>query len=236
MATPRLCSIEGCGKPVHQQGFCNSHYLRFYRYGDPLKGGPPRTRQSPICRIYGCGKRSSGRSLCAAHLWRLRKFGDALGGGIRTGDPMRFVERAVAYTGNDCLLWPYATSTSGYGRININRRNRSVTNIVCERVHGPQPSPYHEVAHGCGKGHTGCITPSHLRWATRAENVSDAIQHGTWARGAKLPQTKLAETDIPVIRVLLRQGATQQSLADRFGVSVSAISQIKRRKAWTWVP
>jgi hypothetical protein len=234
MAKTRLCSIEGCGKPVNQNGYCNSHYLRWYRHGDPLKGGKPRVRQSPICRIEGCGKRSQSYSLCPAHYWRLRTFGDPQGGGLRAGDPMRFVLHAARYTGPDCLLWPYATS-SGYGVIRQGGRNRRATHLVCERAHGPSPSKEHVVAHSCGNGHLGCVTPHHLRWATQLENVADSIGHGTWAKGERLPQTKLRETDIPIVRALLRDGRTQASIADQFGVSISCINQIKRNKAWRWV-
>lgn len=36
-----MCSIEGCGRPVRQRGWCNRHYLRWQRHGDPLAGRPP---------------------------------------------------------------------------------------------------------------------------------------------------------------------------------------------------
>jgi hypothetical protein len=41
MASRRICSIEGCGKPVVGFGYCNLHYRRLKRHGDPLKGGTP---------------------------------------------------------------------------------------------------------------------------------------------------------------------------------------------------
>lgn len=36
MAKSRLCSIEGCGKRHFGRGFCNAHYSRLRKYGDPL--------------------------------------------------------------------------------------------------------------------------------------------------------------------------------------------------------
>ena len=39
MAVPKLCSIPGCGKPSIAHGWCNGHYKRFKRHGDPLGGG-----------------------------------------------------------------------------------------------------------------------------------------------------------------------------------------------------
>ncbi len=37
MAELKVCSIEGCGKPVSKRGYCNAHFLRWKRHGDPLK-------------------------------------------------------------------------------------------------------------------------------------------------------------------------------------------------------
>lgn len=38
----RMCSVEGCIKPVDCRGFCSSHYWRWKRHGDPLGGGTPK--------------------------------------------------------------------------------------------------------------------------------------------------------------------------------------------------
>ncbi len=37
----RQCTIASCGKPRHGLTFCNAHYRRWSRYGDPLGGRPP---------------------------------------------------------------------------------------------------------------------------------------------------------------------------------------------------
>jgi hypothetical protein len=34
----RICSVEGCGKPVFGHGWCNAHYSRWRRHGDPSCG------------------------------------------------------------------------------------------------------------------------------------------------------------------------------------------------------
>lgn len=36
MATNRICEIPGCGKPHLAQGYCNKHYHRWRKRGDPL--------------------------------------------------------------------------------------------------------------------------------------------------------------------------------------------------------
>ena len=40
----RTCSIPGCSNPARSRGWCNVHVSRWRRHGDPLAGGPARTR------------------------------------------------------------------------------------------------------------------------------------------------------------------------------------------------
>lgn len=43
MAKTRVCTIDGCCKPVVARGWCDSHYRRWKRNGSPIGGGtPPR--------------------------------------------------------------------------------------------------------------------------------------------------------------------------------------------------
>lgn len=103
------------------------------------------------------------------------------------GEPERFYREVVlAWTSDECLLWPYAKVSTGYGQMAIEpgRRGKSgkrvlVSRRACEDTNGPPPSAYHDAAHSCGKGHLGCCNPKHLHWATRLENVAEAIAHGT---------------------------------------------------------
>lgn len=36
MTSNMICSIEGCEKPSSKRGYCNAHYIRFRRHGNPL--------------------------------------------------------------------------------------------------------------------------------------------------------------------------------------------------------
>lgn len=41
--TRPICSIPDCGKPIkNYRGWCQGHYLRWHRHGDPLAGGTPQ--------------------------------------------------------------------------------------------------------------------------------------------------------------------------------------------------
>ncbi|MBX3579951.1 MAG: hypothetical protein KF723_22335 [Rhizobiaceae bacterium] len=139
----------------------------------------------------------------------------------------------LMYDGNDCLAWPFSTR-DGYAVMRWDGKSVSVCRLVCEKVYGPPPTPDHEAAHLCGKGHLGCVAKRHLVWKTDAENEADKLVHGTSNRGERHGMAKLLAADVLAIREL--QGtATQREIARRFGVSQRTISLIHRRERWTWL-
>lgn len=177
------CSVSGCEAAQATLGFCRSHYRRFKRHGDPLAGGASRSRNTDICTVEGCEKPARTKSLCSAHYRRLWRHGDPTAGRTEVGEPERYIrEVALTHGGGDCLIWPYSRKTDGAAQINLGGRSVIVARMVCEEVNGPPPTPAHQAAHSCGKGHLGCITPQHLRWATQVENEADKLIHGTHNR------------------------------------------------------
>lgn len=72
MATHRICGVEECGKQHLARGYCNTHYLRSKKYGDPLAGPTfmgaavqyyekvVRTHCSEECLIWPYSKGSDG--------------------------------------------------------------------------------------------------------------------------------------------------------------------------------
>src|SRR5688500_18875466 len=114
-----------------------------------------------ICSISSCGKPIVNlRGWCPGHYQRWRKHGSPhVGGPTRTanGAPLAFLQSALDYEGTDCLPWPYTNNGKGAGTIWMDGGNKLVSRIVCAHAHGPAPSPAHEAAHSCGKGHESCV-------------------------------------------------------------------------------
>jgi hypothetical protein len=188
--------------------------------------------KSRICSIPDCGKRVEAHGWCVAHYNRWYRHGSPLGGGISKGEALRYFREVVlTYDGTDCLTWPYDCSTSGYGRLHYNGKQKNVSRLVCEEIEGEPPTECHEAAHSCGNGHLGCVAKRHLSWKTPAENSSDKFEHGTNPAGEKNGGAKLSKKDVAEIRRLLGS-MKQQDIADRFCVSSSLVSQIKSGKLW----
>jgi hypothetical protein len=234
MATLRLCSIPNCGKPARRRGLCSAHHSRFLRHGDPLGGGRSHVYGFIKCSVDSCEKRSSCQGMCGAHYQRWLRHGDATGGGTKWGAPIEWLRRHTDYNKDECLTWPFAREQNGYAAIRYRSKNERAHRLMCILVHGDPPSPKHEAAHSCGNGHLGCVAPSHLRWDTRSGNFADKLIHGTHNRGDRCPVAKLRETEVRVIRELLKT-ERPSVIAARFGVAPATIYSIGRRKSWAWM-
>jgi hypothetical protein len=188
-----------------------------------------------LCSIPGCGKPYDSKGYCNAHYKRLRKHGDPLGGGTSKGALMRFIhEVALRHAGGECLAWPYAKKDDGYGTVYVDGKTAIVSRYVCELVNGPPPTPYHEAAHSCGKGHESCIAPGHLEWKTQAQNQADKLIHGTIRRGERCGTAKLTEPEAREI-ISMKGVEPQSSLAKRFGVARSTVAEIHCGENWAWL-
>lgn len=61
MAARRVCSIDGCGKRHFGRGFCNAHYTRWKKYGDPSEGKPtPASPGVPLNWLWDLLSREPG--------------------------------------------------------------------------------------------------------------------------------------------------------------------------------
>jgi hypothetical protein len=72
------CSIEGCEKKTHIRGWCQAHYCRWKRHGDPLAGGTPHLNNVSLeMRFWSKVDKSSGPDGC--WLWTAGGYGNGYG-------------------------------------------------------------------------------------------------------------------------------------------------------------
>ena len=72
-----ICSVEGCDKKVKAKGYCNNHYARFKRNGDPVKEMRPKIDQSKPCSWCGEEKKIVANGMCNNCYHRKWKKGTA---------------------------------------------------------------------------------------------------------------------------------------------------------------
>lgn len=187
------------------------------------------------CSVLGCDLPTFARGWCQGHWGRWRRHGDPTAGRTPNGEQAEWLHKHSETQSASCLCWPYSRNDAGYAVIYSDGRNCSASNIMCRMAHGEPPTPEHEAAHSCGKGHQGCINPNHLRWATKAENEADKREHGTLNCGERNGAAKLTAEQVIVIRRLLDMGVPRSKIAEDFSVTQSNISAIARRKSWAHI-
>ena len=52
MASFRICSIPDCDKPEYELGYCNTHYQKWKRHGDPLSNQPAPTPRGVVQHFF----------------------------------------------------------------------------------------------------------------------------------------------------------------------------------------
>lgn len=117
-----LCAVEGCDREAVARIWCNSHWSRWRRTGDP---GPPfRPRNPDFCCIVDCGRPCACRGMCELHYrrWRLH------------GDP--FHERVYG-KGEDSTYWGGDDITYISAHFRVRRTKGPATNYACVQCEGP---------------------------------------------------------------------------------------------------
>lgn len=163
---PGSCSIEDCGKPVVSRKLCSKHYMRWRKFGDPLK--PVRSYQKRPAHCQAdedppCPGTVVSRGLCSKHYTRFRKYGDAsvvmTQGNMEVDPKVRFRSKYRVDPDTGCWMWTAAANGHGWATISINGKATMAHRYSYEAFRGPIPEGY-SVKRVCGQGR--CVNPDHL--------------------------------------------------------------------------
>lgn len=137
-------------------------------------------------------------------------------------DRLRFWAKVrVQDSDNVCWLWAGSRTSNGrYGQFmwaSVYGRMRPVGahRAAWELTHGPIPAGYH-IIHSCDT--PLCVNVKHLTVGTAIDNMQDASKKGR----LNVPhhrRRRFTDEQVAEMRALCREGRTQQSVADQFGVS-----------------
>lgn len=88
--TERICSVEDCERGIIARGWCEMHYRRWKKHGDPTF---ERQKEKLICSIDGCEKPFLARGWCRNHYYRWYKHGDPMRVDAGGRNPLGFDHR-----------------------------------------------------------------------------------------------------------------------------------------------
>ena len=83
-----------------------------------------------------------------------------------------FLKSLLGTTSQECIDFPFAISSNGYGDMIMNGIRESAHRCMCRLAHGEPPKDKPYALHNC-KNNKKCINPNHLRWGTQLENTHE---------------------------------------------------------------
>ena len=131
----------------------------------------------------------------------------------------------IIKTDNGCWLWNGYKNKDGYGRFFYNHKHYMAHRIAWE-IAGNIIPENHIIRHKC---RNKCVNPEHLETGTNWDNSQDKKRDGTEydKSGENNPNCKLSAEQIQQLKLeyqnrkLSPTKITQQTLADKFGISKS---------------
>lgn len=146
-----------------------------------------------------------------------------------------FWHHCVPITGEECWEWNGAFFKSGYGSLSYHSKSHLAHRVSYEIHKGPIPEGMH-ILHSCDN--RKCTNPAHLRVGTQADNVDDMISRGRNRppQDRQAGRAKISDADAIQIRKLCSDGLAFKEIADRYGLSKSAIKKIHYRETWKHIP
>lgn len=144
------------------------------------------------------------------------------------------IAKGVAFSVKEKILKSSLRNCDGYLGVNLRRygvvnRPQLIHRLVAEAFLGPCPDGM-ECAHLDGNRQNPRL--ENLAWKTHKANEDDKERHGTRSRGVHRPLAKLSDD---AVKVIIADTRANKHIAAEYGVDVSLISRVKRRKLWKHV-
>ena len=189
------------------------------------------------CNIEGCKRVLTTNTLICSSCSGRRKLGKPYPMPNKVIKPLeeRFWLK-VKIIDNGCWEWVGALTGAGYGAIE-DKGKYWLTHRLSWEIHNHKSIPDGmSICHQCDN--PACVNPSHLFLATHSENMKDKAKKGR-SKGAHLgdehPFSKLDEQQVKEIKTLLASKVKQRLISKTYGISPSAVSDIKFNRTWSHV-
>lgn len=139
----------------------------------------------------------------------------------------RFWEKVKIAGPNDCWLWMAGTQRNGYGNVVFDNKFRSVAHRAAWLLtYGSLPKNKN-ILHKCDV--RNCVNPRHLWVGTQKDNMRDMVAKG---RSSPEKRSHLTVEDVKKIRLARKKGELPASIAKKYRLNVTHVSQIISGHRW----
>lgn len=204
-----VCSVEGCERAVHSRGWCQKHYAKWDKYGNPTAGVERDERNRNTgqeCRIGDCGNPAITRGWCQKHYNRFRKHGDP----EMVKVPKHDGQEACQFEGCNSVQKARGFCPGHYSvvRSSADYEHMLPEEARAERCLAPE-----------------CQNPQYIGGICHTHNAHWRRKGEAWAREGDvvLPDPPTVGGRITLERI--RQGLTLRDLAERVGLSHQSVKQ-----------
>jgi hypothetical protein len=127
-----------------------------------------------------------------------------------------------------CWLWLGSVTDQGFGRFKAGNKTYMATRFAWQEMGRPDPGTF-TVSTRCGNR----LCVRHLRSRTRAAIMVSVSRAKGWPSGERSHLARTTTKTVLQLRKLYAKGdLTQAMLAERFGLSLSNVKGILRRRSW----
>ena len=149
-------------------------------------------------------------------------------GTLKVSEIERFSNFCFPITESGCWIWMGGLGSSGYGNFSLNGKTIAAHRMSYLLFNGEIPLGFC-VRHSCDIKE--CVNPTHLSAGTYTENSKDTKDRGrcNWLSGEDNPRSTLTKEKVIEI---IKSKDPLLILSKKYGVSISAISNIQNGKRW----
>lgn len=213
-----ICKIENCKNKCKSLGYCEKHYTRFRRHGDP-NYTKNNMDHSECCIIKECTNKHHAKGYCRKHYRRFLKYGNPLYTKIESHGMEGTTEYHTWATIKTRCYCKNSSAYKYYGGRGIKVCDRWLNSFIAfYEDMGLKPFSKAQIDR---KDNGGNYTPENCHWTTAAENSRNRSNN-------KLTMAKAIE-----IRLKYRkENISQRALAEIYNVSQRLIFGIIRNEIW----